>query len=142
MFCPYMFYKVSLNQKQVVFSVIPIFREDSQCNDITKGLLRWFLVIQPKKPKQPKRLQKRMKFYLYMSDTQAEVCQDISDLTRKFFPRPLQIPLERTPEIPALVHFLSSSNTTRLAFFNSHTASPQARVVLSLDTKLSALYRG
>ena len=112
MFCPYMFYKVSLNQKQVVFSMIPIFREDSQCNDITKGLLRWFLVIQPKKPKQPKRLQKRMKFYLYMSDTQAEVCQDIVNLCRKSFPRPIQITLERTPEIPALVHFLSSSNNT------------------------------
>ena len=86
MFCPYMFYKVSLNQKQVVFSMIPIFREDSQCNDITKGLLRWFLVIQPKKPKQPKRLQKRMKFYLYMSDTQAEVCQDIVNLVPEIVP--------------------------------------------------------
>ena len=68
-----------------------------------------------------------MKFYLYMSDTQAEVCQDIVNLSRKLFPCPLQIPLERTPEIPALVHFLSSSNTTGLAFFNSHIASPQAR---------------
>ena len=70
-----------------------------------------------------------MKFYLYMSDTQAEVCQDIVNLSRKLFPCPLQIPLERTPEIPALVHFLSSSNTTGLAFFNSHIASPQAREV-------------
>ena len=79
-----------------------------------------------------------MKFYLYMSDTQAEVCQGIEHFSRISFPHFVQIPLERTPEIPTVVHFLSPSNKTGSEFFKSQPASPYVRRLLSYKRRSCA----
>ena len=76
-----------------------------------------------------------------MSDTQAEVCQDIVNVCRKSFPRPIQITLERTPEIPAPYELLIFVKYYCWPSSYRRITSPQARGVLSSQTKLDALYR-
>ena len=104
-----------------------------------------FLIVFPHpKPKrkaltfqlQQQLLKNGMKFYLYMSDTQAEVCQDSAQFCTILFPRRDQTTSEKAPEIPALVRFSYLRQTLRPPFLESSVTSRLPQRSLSRQPQL------
>ena len=95
----------------------------------------------PKRKALPFQLQQQllkngMKFYLYMSDTQAEVCQDSAQLCTISFPRRDQATSEKAPEIPALVRFSYLRQTLRPSVLESSKTSCLPQRSLSRQPQL------
>ena len=95
----------------------------------------------PKRKALPFQLQQQllkngMKFYLYMSDTQAEVCQDYTNICTNPFPRRDQTTSEKAPEIPALVRFSYLRQTLRPPFLESSLTSCLPQRSLSRQPQL------